>query len=434
MPSRRLPGRFTHEGASCAARREWHRAVPRLFLALTLLLVSGLSQAADNVPYVPASADIVLQRVPPNTDPRVRQFDLLRRDLSRHPHDMGKAVLLAHAYIDYGRATGDARFLGRAMAVIEPWMREPAPPLPVLLVHATIQQSRHFFQASREELDAILKRDPGNAQALLTLATVAMVQGDVELANQSCVQLTNTAGNFMGMVCSASLRSVTGHGKQAYALLSMVEDPGPKAPPEIKSWIEGLMADIAVRMGKPEQAELHFKQALQWTPGDNFLLADYSDFLLDQKRPREVIDLIGNNTESDTSFLRVVLAEQALGLPQAGRDAEAMIARFQAMDERGSHVFRREQAGFVLQVQHDPRRALALARQNWTVQRAPKDVLVYLQAALAANDPAAAEPVLDFLSRTGLGGARIDPLVAQIRAAQRTAATLHAEPPTEMPW
>ena len=417
---------------SRGARREIDRGVPRFLLVLTLLLVSGLSPAAQNAPYVPASADVVLQRVPPNTDPRVRQFDLLRRDLSRHPRDVGKAVMLAHAYIDYGRATGDARFLGRAMAVIAPWMSEPEPPIPVLLVHATIQQSRHFFQASRDELGAILKRDPENTQALLTLATVAMVQGDVELANHACVQLTNTAGDFMGMVCSASLRSVTGHGKQAYALLSMVEDPGPKAPPEIKSWIEGLMADTAVRMGKPELADLHFKQALQSTPGDNFLLADYGDFLLDQKRPREVIDLIGSNTESDTSFLRVVLAEQALGLPQAVKDAREMSARFQAMDDRGSHVFRREQIGFELQVQQNPRRALELARENWTVQRAPKDVLVYLQAALAANDPAAAKPVLDFLARTGLSDARIDPLVAQVQAAQRAAATTHAATSAEV--
>jgi tetratricopeptide (TPR) repeat protein len=392
-------------------------------LPLVLLLTAGTAQAEQRTTYLPANVQVVLQRVPPSTDPRVRRFEQLRNDLKQHPHDASKAVTLAHAYIDYGRSTGDARFLGRAMAVIEPWMQQPSPPIPVLLVHATIQQSRHFFQASREELATILKRDPDNAQAWLTLATVAMVQGDVALANRACVQLANSGGDFMGMTCSASLRSLTGHAEQAYALLSLVEDPGPKAPADIKAWIEGLLADTAARMGKPDVADAHFKSALQWTPGDNFLLADYGDFLLDQGRAREVIDLVGGDTQSDTSFLRLVYAETALGLPRARADAAEMSARFESMDQRGSHVYEREKAGFVLHVQHDPQRALELARQNWTVQRAPPDARIYLEAALAAHDAAAAKPVLDFIARTHLSDAIIDPLVAQAKAAQTAAAT-----------
>jgi hypothetical protein len=78
----------------------------------------------------------------------------------------------------------------------------------------------------------------------------------------------------------------------------------------------------------------------------------------------------------------------------------------------------REQSAYLLHIKHDPRGALALAEQNWKVQRAPKDVRVYLEAALAAHDPAAAKPVLDFLARTGLSDVTIDPLVAQLQAMQ----------------
>lgn len=407
----------TREGPLDEARRSSRWVALRLFPLLLLMLPLAVAARTDRTtPYIPASDAVVLQLVPTTTDPRVREFDLLRADFDRHPQDAIKAVALAKAYVNYGRSTGDARFLGRAMAVIDPFMKQAAPPIPVLLMHATIQQSRHFFEASRQELAHILKLDPDSGQAWLTLATVAMVQGDDDLANKACVQLANNAGNFMGMICSASLRSLTGHGKQAYLMLSMVEDPGPKAPPAITSWIEGLMADTAVRLGEPTVAEVHFKKALQEAPDDNFLLADYGDFLLGQKRPQAVVDLIGNNTSSDTSFLRLVLAESMLGSPRAQADADEMAQRFQAMDRRGSYVYRREQAGFVLQVQHDPRRALALAIQNWTVQRAPKDVLVYLQAALAARDPAAARPALDFLARTHLDDVRIQPLVAQLNA------------------
>jgi len=410
--------RGTPADGRVATRRRFGGGVSCLGLCLlfTLAWLPAEAAAQTRAPYIPAGADVVLQHVPPTTDPRVRHFEQLRVAFEQHPHDVQRAVALAHAYIDYARSTGDARFLGRAMAVIAPWMKQPAPPIPVALVHATVLQSRHFFDASRKELGSILARDPDNAQAWLTLATVAMVQGDMDEANRACVKLANTGGDFMGITCTASLRALTGRAAQADALLGLVQDPGPKAPPQIRAWIEGLMADTALRLDKPVQAEQHFKQALQWTPGDNFLLADYADFLLDAQRPREVLALLQGDSDSDTSFLRQVYAETALGLPQARADAAAMAARFAAMDARGSHVFQREQAGFALHVQHDAPRALALAQQNWTVQRAPQDVRIYLEAALAAHQPAAAQPVLAFVERTHLRDPVIDPLVARLRS------------------
>lgn len=409
-------GRNRIGAAVSSTRARVCRVAASLPALLALLLMALPAHAERSTPYVPASADVVLQHVPPVSDPRVRQFEKLRTELRQKPADVEKTVALAHAYIDYGRSTGDARYLGRAMALITPFMAQPAPPVPVLLVHATIQQSRHSFQASRTELDAILKRDPDNAQAWLTLATVAMVQGDDALANRACVKVANSSGNFMGLVCTASLRSVTGHAPQAYTLLSLMEDPGPKAPPEIRSWVEGLMADTAARMGDAARADAHFRNALQWTPGDNFLLADYGWFLLDQGRAQDAINLVKNDTTSDTSFLVMVSAEAALHSPDAPRDIAEMDARFQSMDRRGDHVFMREQSAYMLHVKHDPAAALALAKQDWAVQRAPRDVLVYLDAALAAHDAAAAAPALDFVARTHLDDATINPLVARLRA------------------
>lgn len=396
----------------------WHQRKRVGAMCLFLwLLGTAVAHAQQRPPYLPASPDVVLQHVPPTTDPRVRHFDQLRSDFSKHPQDVKKAVALALAYIDYGRSTGDARFLGRAMAVITPFMATPEPPIPVLLAHATIQQSRHLFQASREELAAILKRDPGSAQGWLTLATVAMVQGDHALANTACVHLANVSSDFMGIICTASLRALSGQARQAYTLLSLEEDPGPKAPPEIRAWIEGLMADTAARFGDATSAEAHFRSALQFTPGDNFLLADYGEFLLDQGRPQAALDLLGSDRQSDTSMLVTVAAEAALGLPQLKADESNMDARFLSMEQRGDHVFLREQSGYLLHVKHDPQAALALAEQNWKVQRAPKDVRVYLEAALAAHQPAAAKPVLDFIASTHLSDVTIDPLVAQLQSA-----------------
>lgn len=418
MPlSARQRGRGVAPAADAVRNRGFRRLLRCLGVLLLALTAAAPAWAEHRAPYIPASADVVLERVPATSDPRVRRFEQLRAQLSREPANQGRALELADAYIDYARSTGDARYLGRALAVIEPWLQRNPVPAPVLLTHATILQSRHLFQDARSELQSVLARDPGNAQAWLTLATVALVQGDYAAANDSCVHLAQVSGNFMGMLCTAQLRSIDGHARQAYALLGFIEDPGPEAPATIKAYIEGLMADTAMHLGKPSEAEAHFKAALQWTPGDNFLLADYADFLLDQNRPRDVIAQVKDYTQSDTSFLRIVMAEAPLHSPRTSADIAQMQARFASMAQRGSRVFQREQAIFELHLLHDTARALELAQENWVVQRSPQDMRIFLEAALAAGKPEAARPVLDLIRRSRLQDPAIGRLVAQASTA-----------------
>lgn len=389
-----------------------------LLIGLLALFSSGAAAAAAHpVPYVPGSPDVVLERVPSIADPRVRMFGSLRERLDVDPHNMDLAVHLANAYIDYGRSTGDARYIGRGMAVVGPWLQGNPVPIPVLLVRATVLQNRHFFRQSRSQLTALLERSPRNLQAWLTLATVEMVQADYAAANGACVRVAQIGGDFMGMLCTAQLRSQTGNARQAYALLRLIEDPGPNAPPAIKGYVEGLLADTAARLGRNAAADRHFRAALQWTPGDNFMLADYADFLLDRHEPGAARRLLAGYEASDTSLLRIVLAECALHDARAGQDAAEMQARFVAMARRGSLLYEREYAEFALYVQHDPQRALRLAERNWTAQRSPSDMRVFLEAALAAHEPHAAQPVLTVLARSHLQDPEIARLAAEALAA-----------------
>ncbi|HEY4341509.1 MAG TPA: hypothetical protein VGM97_16305 [Steroidobacteraceae bacterium] len=386
--------------------------------------------AGQGSPYVPPRDDIVLQTVASISDPRVRAFATLRTALDQNPRDVMHAVRLSEAYLDYGRDTGDARYLGRAEAVVAPWLAHSPAAIPALLVHATILQSRHDFAAAREQLQSILGRDGDNAQAWLTLATVAQVQGDMRTARRACAHLLNSSDPLIPGACLSSLNAVTGNADNAYRVLSTLWPQASAEPVAVQSWIQGILADAAKYQGDAPTADRHFRLALQLTPEDNFLLADYGDFLLDEKRPQEALDLLKNESQSDTSFLRQVYAEMALGMPQAATDRQQMTARFAALEVRGTRTYLREQAGFVLLVLHDPQRALKLARQNWAIQRAPEDMRVFLEAALAAGKPEVAQPVLDELAVTHLQYPTIVNLVAQAKA--KMAAHSPAQPSTSV--
>lgn len=397
---------------------------PLVLVALWLAATPCLATA--ETPYIPSRDDIVLQTVPSISDPRVRAMEALRAASSRNPQDMTIAVKLSMSYLDYGRDTGDARYLGRAAAVIAPWLRRSPAPIPVLLVRATILQSKHYFAEARAQLLAILKSDPDNAQAWLTLATTAQVQGDLNSARRACAHLLDSSDPVIPGACLSSLNAVNGHAADAYRVLTLLWPQAKAEPVPVQAWIQGILADTAKYMGNNAAADAHFRAALQLAPGDNFMLADYGDFLLADKRPQAALDLVKDYSQSDTSFLRQVYAETALGLPQARRDAAEMTRRFAALEKRGTRAYRREEAGFVLDIEHDPQRALALAQQNWTVQRAPKDMHVLLSAALAAGKPQAAQPVLDQLAKSHFEYPVVVALADKVRAAL-------APPPSPQP-
>lgn len=401
----------------------------RWLLALISLLVATYCSAAQETPYVPTDDAVVLQTVPSITDPRIRTLEELRRQLAAEPHDQGRAVKLSEAYLDFGRDTGDARYLGRAEAILEPWLALSPVPIPILLVHATILQSRHQFAQARGQLQSILQRDADNAQAWLTLASVDIVQGQFNAARRACAHLLDSSNALLPGACLSSLNAVSGRAHNAYHVLSVLWPQARAESPAVQSWIQGILADSAKYQGASAEADQHFRAALQLSPGDNFLLSDYADFLLDQGRAQAALDLVKEYSQSDTSFLRQVYAEERLGSPRAGADAAQMQARFAALETRGTYAYRREEAGFELRVQHHPHRALELALENWTVQRAPEDMQVLLAAALAAGEPSAAKPALEQLASNHLQYPLVLALATQVISALNHPSDAGARPP-----
>lgn len=385
--------------------------MPVLFLAVSIPAFAGNPAQ----PYIPDNDARILEHLPSTSDPRVRQFDMLKRQIQSRPGNVKHAIALSRAYLDYGRDTGDARYLGRAQAVIAPWTTRQPVSTDALLVQATILQSRHQFAESRQMLQAILRRDRDNPQAWLTLASVALVQGDMDEAQKDCAHLIGSFDALITAGCIGSRAAVTGNARKSLHLIQTILQQEPNESPALQSWAHGLMADAAKYLGQDRLADEEFKKALQLTPGDNFLLADYGDFLLDQGRAREALALTQGYSQSDTSFLRQVLAESALKLPAAATDIPLMASRFHDLEQRGdSRLYGREEARFVLELQHDPVRALKLAQDNWAFQHAPEDMRIYLEAALAAGMPASAQEVVDFLDKTHFEDPKVRALAASV--------------------
>lgn len=361
--------------------------------------------AAAAAPHIPASDAQVLAELPPGA----RHASAAAPMIAATRLDI--ALPLAQFDISRARATGDLRFLGYAEAILAPWMKQSTVEPQVLILHATILQSRHAFDTALAELDRALSArpdgaaHPANAQGWLTRATVLRVLGRYDEAMISCGHLAAVADPAATSLCVQGLRGLTGHLRDAYQAISSLSTQG--MPVQLRAWRYSELGEMAERLGNDEDAEHWFREGLQLAPDDLYMRTACADLLLRHGRAAETLQLLSGYESMEPMLLRVAIAHGELH-DGAGALADGQLAdAFTVEERRGEAVHRREQARFFLDVDQQPAAALAAARENWRVQREPDDILLLLRAAEAAHQPQAAADALQFLRQTGLEDSRL---------------------------
>ncbi|PWF55688.1 hypothetical protein [Massilia glaciei] len=397
-------------------------STPIYSLACALLLAAA-APALQAAPYLPASGGEVLEQLPRRADPAQRELRRMRAELAAEPRNLALATRTAQSYISTARDEADPRYYGYAQAALAPWWGQAAPPHEVRLLRATLMQSTHHFPEALADLDAIVKVDPGNAQAWLTRATVMTVRGDYTGATASCARLSQLTLELVTITCISSVTTMTGRSAKSEALLASTLARNGEAGAEMQSWTLTLLGEMAERRGDAALAEARYKRALAMSPRDSYLIGAYADFLLERKRPREALALVKDRGRVDTLLLRQALALRQIGGGAGGGSGEELRAasaelgaRFEAAARRGDSVHQREQARYELHVRGDGKAGLALARKNWAVQKEAADIRLLLEAALMARDKAAAAPALAWIGQHGYEDVAAARLARQIAA------------------
>lgn len=364
--------------------------------AALLAAVAGMAAAK---PFIPQDDSVVLAEVPPGT----RHSELATRQVAAKRLDV--ALPLAQLYIKQARSTGDLRFLGYAEAMLDPWIGPDTTSADALVLHATILQSRHDFSGALQVLERARALRPDDAQAWLTSATVLRVLGRYDQSRSACEQITVRADPVVVELCRQSIRGLTGELPAAYAAVRQIDSKG--MPPEERAWRDSELGEMAVRLGRDIEAEHWFQNGLRASPADFYIRAAYADLLLRNNRPREALSLLAGQETLEPLLLRIAIAQKILRDPGVAQSSARLAAAFAAEAQRGDGVHRREEARFLLDVENDPRGALAAAQENWKVQRETDDVLVLLRAAHAAGVPQAAQPAVAFVQEHGVQDVRI---------------------------
>ncbi|HXW72495.1 MAG TPA: hypothetical protein VEK34_13850 [Methylocella sp.] len=388
-----------------------------IFAATWLFFQGNISASA---PYLPTDDSQPLEQLPVVGNRELRGLRALHAELAKHPDDLALAVKVATKDIEAARSMSDPRYNGYAEAAIAPWLSRPNPPVQALLLRAILRQAIHNFQGAMDDLDAVISSDPRNLQARLTRAVILEVQGHYAESLKACLSLAILADDVITTTCAASVNSLGGQAKESQAaLMAALNRARGDEDPQLLLWALTVLAEIENRIGDDASAEQHFRRALAVGTHDAYLLGAYADFLLDAGRADEVRSLLQGELRVDPLLLRLALAEKMLGSAELAKHVDDLRERFSVNKLRGDKSHQREEARFTLHLLGDVTEALRIAQENFGVQREPMDARILLEAAIAADMPAAAQPVLDFLQASGLEDAHLQRLASQMTRAER---------------
>jgi hypothetical protein len=383
-----------------------------LLSTLAIALACGLGVGvARALPILPTHDDEVIEQLPAISGSRGVEWRLRER-LAQQPRDADTALALAQRTLDRAHELGDPRFAGMAMSAIAGWPDAASMPDAVLLMRASLQQYLHEFDASAESLQQLLAR-PGAArpQAWLMLATVRRVQGRYADSDRACAQVASAGAALHAWACLAENAALRGDVARARAMFGDLRAAAARHPPATRAWLATSVAEMEQRAGNAAAAEAAFRAALA-VAADPYATLACADFLIDQRRPTQALALLNRQPRSDAVLLRLALAGTQARAASAAADVAEMRERIALANERpdAQLTHGREQAMFALAIDHDPARALALARRNVERQREPLDLLVLVQAARASADAGALREAMALAERIGLHDQRIEGL------------------------
>jgi tetratricopeptide (TPR) repeat protein len=393
----------------------------------------------------PSSPDQILERLPPRigvgTNPRVNSNKLLQQPLnpsaSQTTSQTTQFVLTAAAQlIELSRTSGDPRYLGRAQSTLSSFWDSPKAPIRAVILQASIEQSRHEFDAAKRTLMRAISLgttptlNPSGerfeqqrthlAQAWLTLATLERVAGNYPESLKACLQVTGIQVSFYGDACQLETQSHLGeHATAISGLRSMAQQleqnpSSPNASAANQSWLWSLIGEAYERAGKDVLAAKAYEKSVAIQP-DIYTVIAAADLALRQSKniatnANKAIALLAKVNETDSVLIRKALALKRLIDPQWKLIAGDLAERFNQIKNRGDDpkAHAREQALLEFWLNDNSAQSLRFSLVNLERQREAIDWLVALQAAAKLADQKTILELQNRLKKTKLIDARLE--------------------------
>jgi hypothetical protein len=124
---------------------------------------------------------------------------------------------------------------------------------------------------------------------------------------------------------------------------------------------------------------------------------------------------------TDALLMQSILAYKALKDPAEKNLASLLESRLKSQSLRQEALIERPQMIYFIDYANDPAAGLSLSIENWKIQQEPRDAVLFLKAALALNQPQAAQAVLTWIEKTNYADPQIRELQTRLKTQLRSA-------------
>ncbi|MEY4756740.1 MAG: hypothetical protein RJA34_1638 [Pseudomonadota bacterium] len=393
----------------------------RIALALCIATLSIAAQAQAR--YRPDNAAVMLTssvHVQSGKDSALRALDKAWR---AQPTNLDASLAYARAVFITGLTEGDLRWFGSAKAAMTPWWLAKELPADAYFLRGLIKQGFHDFRAGLEDINLAIAREPGRPEFWSWRFALHLLLADMAAAQQDAQEMARLFGEQEASVYRAILLY---RGGQAKAAITSLE--GLRIAPDFQGassqeWLGFHLGEAYRVAGQAEQAITLWKKQLQTSPRSHLLRLSLADVLNQQGRHREARQIATMSGPSDSTtdalLMQTLLASRGLKDGDEVRLASLFEARMKSQALRQESLIERPKLVYLISYGKDLTAGLALSIENWKLQKEPADAVLFAQAALALQQPRAAEPVVAWANETRYTDPQLSPLLAQLKAHPR---------------
>jgi tetratricopeptide (TPR) repeat protein len=367
-----------------------------------LTLVMGVSLSAWAQPRLtPAPDQIVL---PASVHAQNNQAGSLReveREWRKNRNDLPASLNYARAVFLLGLTEGDLRWYGSAKAALQPWWGAATLPADGHFLRALVKQGFHDFKGGIEDLSAAIAIDPTQPEYWSWRFSLNLLTANMPAARADCDAIGQRFGRDEGQACAATLMYRTGQAQQAIPLLNRLVDLPDYQGPFTQDWLRYHQGEAYRTAGQYEQAIAVWEKHVQARPNSHLVKLTLTELLNQQGQFAKARRYANTDSPTDALLVQALLASRGLKDGDTQRLADLFENRMNNQSLRGESLIERPTMVYLITYGRDNAKGLELAADNWSTQNEPADAVLLVQAALKANQPRRAEPVLAWMKSTG---------------------------------
>lgn len=385
-------------------------------LACIVCTLATHSFATAQARFKPADDTVLLKTSVHAASARSASFSSTERAWRSQPQDLQASLDYARAVFTLGLTEGDLRWFGSAKAALNPWWDRSDLPADGFFLRGLVKQGFHDFRGGLGDIDTAIARERQRPEFWSWRFALHLLLSELDAARADCKEVGLLFGTEESGACQAILHYRTGQPTLALDLLGKTLRLARFQDGPSQDWLRFHLGEAYQTAGQPAQAIAVWEQHLKTRPESHLVRLALVELLNQQGQWQKAKALAATDAPTDALLMQSLLASKGLQDGQTAVLAERFEARMKAQAMRRESLIERPRLIYLIRYGKDLAAGLALSIDNWKLQNEPADAVLFAEAALALNQPGAAEPVVVWAEKTGYTDPQLTALVRALKA------------------